>query len=109
MDGDTDRDLVVCNKDNWDTQFPGMLKSNSGAASGFSAAGSWQDDWINGWNLGDDKFSVSEFRGGGGWSDLHVCNAGWFGLLRGYQTHFRLETIYRKWILNHRYHGFGWW
>ena len=93
MDGDTDRDLVVYNRDNWNTQFPGMLKSNSGATSGFSAAVSWQDDWINGWNLGVNKFSVSEFRGGGGWSDLHVCNAGWFGLLRGYQTHFRLETI----------------
>lgn len=110
VDGDTDQDLVVYNKDNWSTQYLGMLKSNSGETGGFSVTGSWQDDWINGWNLGpDDQFSVAEFRGSGGWSDLYVCNAGWFGLLRGYQTHFRLEAIYRKWIHNHRYHGYGWW
>jgi hypothetical protein len=87
-----------------------MLKSTTGITGGFSVTGSWQDDWINGWNLGpDDQFSVAEFRGSGGWSDLYVCNAGWFGLLRGYETHFRLEAIYRKWIHNHRYHGYGWW
>ncbi len=107
-DGDADDDLVVYNKDNWSTQYLGIIRSNAGRE--FSATGSWQADWINGWNLGSgDRFAVADFRGGGGWDDLFVFNSGWFGLLRGYQTHFRLETIYRKWIFNHRYHASGWW
>lgn len=110
LDGDADDDLVVYNKDNWNTQYLGMLRSNSSATAGFSATGSWQADWINGWNLGpDDVFQVVDFRGGAAWDDLIVANKGWCGLLRGYNTHFRLETIYRKWIFNHRYHGAGWW
>jgi hypothetical protein len=109
-DGDADDDLVVYNKDNWSTQRLGILRSNPSSTSGFSAIGSFQSDWINGWNLGPaDQFTVSEFRGASGWADLFVCNDGWFGLLRGYQTHFRLESIYRKWIHNHRYHGSGLW
>ena len=110
IDGDADQDLVVYNKDNWATQYLGMLRSNTSATAGFAAAGSWQADWINGWNLGpDDQFRVVDFRGGAGWDDLLVANKGWFGLIRGYSTHFRLETIYRKWIFNHRFHGAGWW
>jgi hypothetical protein len=110
IDGDADQDLVVYNKDNWSTQYLGMLRSNTSATAGFAAAGSWQADWINGWNLGpDDEFKVVDFRGGAGWDDLIVANKGWCGLLRGYNTHFRLETIYRKWIFNHRYHSAGWW
>jgi hypothetical protein len=110
VDGDADQDLVVYNKDNWNTQYLGILRSNNNATSGFSAAGSWQDDWVGGWNLGSsDEFKVGNFRGDAGWDDLFIFNPGWFGLLRGYNTYFHLETIYRKWIFNHRYHGSGWW
>ena len=110
LDGDADQDLVVYNEDNWSTQYLGMIRSNTSATSGFSAVGSWQDDWVGGWNLGgSDVFTVADFRGGSGWDDLFVANQGWFGMLRGYKTHFHLETIYRKWIFNHRFHGAGWW
>jgi len=110
VDGDGDEDLVVYNKDNWVTQYLGILRSDPVGATIFSARGSWQDDWINGWNLGSsDKFQVAEFRGGANWADLYVFNAGWFGMLRSHSNHFRQETIYRKWIYNHRYHGAGLW
>jgi hypothetical protein len=52
---------------------------------------------------------VGDFRGGAGWDDLFVYNDDWFGLLRSYSTQYSLETIYRKWIHNHRYHKWGWW
>ena len=110
VDGDGDEDLVVYNKDNLATQYLGILRSDPVGATFFSARGSWQDDWINGWNLGSsDKFHVAEFRGGANWADLYVFNAGWFGMLRSHSNHFRQETIYRKWIYNHRYHGAGLW
>lgn len=110
VDGDADDDLAVYNKDNWATQYLGILRSTTDPRLGFTAQGSWQDDWINAWNLGSgDEFRVAEFRGTANWEDLFVFNEGWFGLLRGYHTHFRLEAIYRKWIFNQRYHGSGWW
>jgi hypothetical protein len=110
VDGDADEDLVVYNKDNWSTQYLGMLRSNGSSAAGFTATGSWQADWVNGWNLGSsDELVVADFRGSAGWDDLYIFNAGWFGMLRSYQNHFRLETIYRKWIFNHRFHSLGWW
>ena len=106
VDGDDDDDLVVYNSDNWSTQYLGMLRSDGEN----DLQGSWQDDWIGGWNLGaDDDFRVADFRGNGGWDDLLVFNQGWFGLLRSYSNRYALETIYRKWIKNHRYHDFGWW
>lgn len=52
---------------------------------------------------------VADFRGSAGWDDLYIFNAGCFGMLRSYQNHFRLKTIYRKWIFNHRFHSLGWW
>lgn len=52
---------------------------------------------------------VADFRGSAGWDDLYIFNAGCFGMLRSYPNHFRLETIYRKWIFNHRFHSLGWW
>ncbi len=108
VNGDGRDDLVVYNKDNWSTQYLGIIRSSAGTS--FSVTGSWQADWVNGWNLGSaDLFAVCDFRGSAGWEDLYVFNAGWFGLLRSYQNHFRLETIYRKWIFNHRYHASGWW
>jgi hypothetical protein len=108
VDGDADDDLVVYNKDNWSTEYLGILRSSP--SSTFSVQGTWQANWVNGWNLGaSDQFKVVEFRGSGKWDDLYVFNSGWFGLLRGYKNHFRLETIYRKWIFNHRYHASGWW
>lgn len=106
VDGDGDDDLVVYNKDNWSTQYLGMLRSNGSNA----LAGSWQDDWIGSWNLGStDDFKVADFRGGAGWDDLFVFNGGWFGMLRSYQNRYVQETLYRKWIHNHRYHRWGWW
>lgn len=106
VDGDGDQDLVVYNKDNWSTQYLGILRSNGKT----SLSGSWQDDWIGGWNLGSaDNFHVADFRGSGNWEDLYVFNQGWFGLMRSKSNRYQLEAIYRKWIHNHRYHGYGWW
>ena len=105
VDGDGDDDLVVWNFKDWNTQYLGMLK-----ASDFDLNGTWQKDWIGGWNLGmNDQFHVGNFRGGSGWDDLFVVNAGWFGLLRSYANLYGLEAIYRKWIHNHRYHDWGLW
>lgn len=106
FNGDSYQDLVVYNKDNWSTQYLGMLRADAEN----TLHGSWQKDWIGGWNLGaGDDFRVGDFRGGGGWDDLFVYNDNWFGLLRSYNTQYSLETIYRKWIHNHRYHKWGWW
>lgn len=106
VDGDGDQDLVVYNKDNWSTQYLGMLRSNGDNR----LTGSWQDDWIGSWNLGSgDNFKIADFRGSAGWDDLFVFNSGWFGLLRSYQNRYVMETIYRKWVHNHRYHEWGWW
>ncbi len=106
FNGDTRQDLVVYNKDNWSTQYLGMLRADAEN----TLHGSWQADWIGGWNLGNsDDFRVGDFRGNGGWDDLFVYNDNWFGLLRSYSTQYALETIYRKWIHNHRYHKWGWW
>ncbi|MCP4847178.1 MAG: hypothetical protein GY899_04430 [Verrucomicrobiaceae bacterium] len=106
VNGDGNHDLVAYNKDNWSTQYLGMLRSNGGNR----LQGSWQDDWIGSWNLGDsDSFKVADFRGSGGWDDLIVYNKGWLGLLRSYNNRFVQETLYRKWIHSHRYHKWGWW
>jgi len=106
VDGDGDDDLVVYNAADWPTQYLGILESDG--ANEFQ--GSWQSDWIGAWNLGaNDEFHVADFRGAGGWDDLIVYNKGWLGLLRSKSNRFQLETIYRKWIHNHRYHESGWW
>ena len=106
VNGDGNDDLVAYNKDNWSTEYLGMLRSNGSN----QLQGSWQDDWIGSWNLGDsDSFKVADFRGSGGWDDLIVYNEGWLGLLRSYNNRFVQETLYRKWIHNHRYHQWGWW
>jgi hypothetical protein len=106
VDGDKDRDLIVYNSDNWDSQYLGTLRSNGS----FALAGSWQKDWIGGWNLGgEDSFRVADFRGDAGWEDLFVFNKNWFGLLRSHQSAFQLESINHKWITQHRYHGWGFW
>lgn len=106
VNGDGLEDLVVFNAVNWSTEYLGILRSNGSDA----LQGSWQDDWIGGWNLGSvDDFHVADFRGGAGWVDLFIYNQGWFGLLRSQQNRYALEAIYRKWIHNHRYHGFGFW
>lgn len=106
VNGDGKQDLVVYNSKNWSTQYLGILKSNGNG----TLSGSWQDDWIGSWNLGDgDDFHVADFRGAAGWDDLFVYNKNWFGLLRSYATRYQLEAIYPKWIHNHRYHAYGWW
>jgi hypothetical protein len=106
VNGDGDCDLIVYNHENWDSQYLGILRSNGS----FSLAGSWQKDWIGGWNLGGaDDFRVADFRGGAGWDDLFVFNDNWFGLLRSQSTAFQLESINHKWITQHRYHGWGFW
>lgn len=106
VNGDGRQDLVVYNSKNWSTQYLGILRSNGDG----TLVGSWQDDWIGSWNLGDgDDFHVADFRGAAGWDDLFVYNKNWFGLLRSYSTSFHLEAIYPKWIHNHRYHAYGWW
>ncbi|MBM3844766.1 MAG: hypothetical protein FJ405_00580 [Verrucomicrobia bacterium] len=106
VNGDGRQDLVVYNSKNWSTQYLGILKSNGNG----TFSGSWQDDWIGSWNLGDsDSFHVADFRGNGGWDDLFVFNKNWFGMLRSYANRYHLEAIYPKWIHNHRYHAYGWW
>lgn len=106
VDGDEDQDLIVYNHANWDSQYLGICRSNAS----FQLAGSWQKDWIGGWNLGpSDDFAVGDFRGGAGWEDLFVFNTNWFGLLRSHQSAYQLESINYKWITQHRYHGWGFW
>lgn len=106
VDGTKGSDLIVYNHENWDSQYLGILRSDGD----FSLAGSWQKDWIGGWNLsGADDFRVADFRGAGGWDDLFVFNENWFGLLRSHRTAFQLESINHKWITQHRYHGWGLW
>ena len=103
-DGNGISDLIVFNTANWSTQYLGVVRMSSG----YNVAASWQDDWINGWNLGSsDRIKIADFRGNGQWDDLFIFNKNWFGLLRGRQTSFRLEAIYHKWIHNQRYHRFG--
>ena len=103
--GDSYDDLVVYNSQNWSTQYLGMLRSD-----GSSLSGSWQKDWIGGWNLGTyDSFHVAEFRGTGDWDDLFIFNKNWFGLLRSFANRYELEALDPKWIHNHRYHAYGWW
>jgi hypothetical protein len=106
VNGDGRRDLVVYNSANWSTQYLGMLRSTEGG----NLQGTWQDDWIGGWNLGSvDDFHVADFRGGAGWDDLIVFNKNWLSLLRSHSNHYRMEAIYPKWIHNHRYHPSGLW
>lgn len=106
VDGDGREDLVVFNADNWSSEYLGMLKSQNE----IGLRGSWQRNRIGAWNLhGFDDFAVGDFRGTAGWADLFVFNDGWFGLLRSYSSRYVNETIYRKWIRNHRFHGHGWW
>ena len=106
FDGDGDQDLVVYNGVNWVTEYLGMLRSDGVS----NLSGSWQDDWIGSWNLGDgDAFYAADFRGDQDWEDLFVYNKNWFGLLRSKKNRYQLETIYPKWIHNHRFHASGWW
>jgi hypothetical protein len=106
FDGDGDQDLVVYNGVNWVTEYLGMLRSDGAS----NLSGSWQDDWIGSWNLGDgDAFYAADFRGNQDWEDLFVYNKNWFGLLRSKKNRYQLETIYPKWIHNHRFHASGWW
>jgi len=105
-DGDGDEDLVVLNTENWSTEYLGMLRSDGVD----QLSGSWQDDWIGGWNLGSvDSLHVADFRGSGGWEDLFIFNEQWLGLLRSQSAQYSLEAIYPKWIHNHRYNDFGLW
>jgi hypothetical protein len=106
VNGDGLQDLVVYNAVNWSTQYLGILRSTSGG----NLQGTWQADWIGGWNLGiADDFRVADFRGAGGWIDLIAFNKNWLGLLRSHSNHYKLEAIYPKWIHNHRYHPSGHW
>jgi len=106
VNGDGRDDLSVFNAVNWSTEYLGILRSTGSG----NLQGTWQDNWIGGWNLGSvDSFHVSDFRGTGGWDDLFVYNKNWFGLLRSHSNHYKLEAIYPKWIFNHRYHPSGLW
>jgi hypothetical protein len=102
-EGDDVDDLIVYNHSNWGSkEYLGIL-SNDGKGS---LSGNWQEGWIGGWNLGDvDQLKVVDFRGSSNWDDIFIFNKNWFGLLRGKKYSFALESIYHKWIQNHRYHG----
>jgi hypothetical protein len=106
VNGDGRQDLVVYNASNWSTQYLGILRSTGSG----HLQGTWQSNWIGGWNLGAaDSFHVADFRGTGGWDDLIVFNKNWLGLLRSHSNHYKMEAIYPKWIHNHRYHPSGLW
>ncbi len=105
VNGDKLDDLYVYNATDWDSEYLGILRSG-----GRTVSGSWQKDWVNSWNLGEnDQFLVANFNGGAGWDDLFVRNHDWFGLLRSYSSSVGLTMINPNWIHNHRYHNFGWW
>ncbi len=102
-EGDRVDDIVIFNPHDWASkEYLGILSNNG--RGGLS--GNWQEGWIGGWNLGSvDHFKVVDFRGSSNWDDLFIFNKNWFGLLRGKKYSFGLESIYHKWIQNHRYHG----
>ena len=101
--GNTYDDLVVFNPHDWGSKEYLGIWRNDGAGN---LSGIWQEGWIGGWNLGSvDSLKVVDFRGTAQWDDLFIFNKNWFGLLRGQGSRFALETIYYKWVENHRYHG----
>jgi hypothetical protein len=105
INGDGRSDLYAYNASDWATEYLGVLHS-----SGSNLSGSWQDDWVNSWNLGrNDRFLVGNFNGGAGWDDLFVRNADWFGTLQSYNTAVGLTAIDPKWIHDHRFHSSSWW
>ncbi len=105
VNGDAKKDVYVYNPTNWSTEYLGTL-----VTSGTALSGSWQADWVNGWNLGSaDLFQVGNFNGGAGWQDLLVRNTDWFGMLRSSSTQVNLDSIYYKWIHNYRYYCSGVW
>jgi hypothetical protein len=105
VNGDGKDDLYGYNAADFDTEYLGYLGSSGGDLSG-----SWQNDWVDDWNLGaGDKFLVANFNGGSGWDDLFVFNDDWFGMLQSYKTSSGLVRIYPQWIHNHKYHSLGWW
>ena len=106
INGDNRDDLYVYNSADWVTEYLGILHSKGGN----TLDGWWQSGWVNNWNLGgNDKFLVGNFNGGSGWDDLFVRNRDWFGMLRSSSSSTSLNSIYPKWIHNHRYHRLGWW
>jgi len=98
-------DLFVMNADDWSTEYLGILRS-----TGTNLSGSWQDDWINSWNLGTvDKLVVANFSGGAGWDDLYIFNDNWLGLLRSYGSSVALTAIYPRFIRDFPYQWYGHW
>ncbi len=112
VDGDGRMDLVAYNAENWDTEYLGVIRYLDQQQARTKLQGTYQSgDWVGAWNLGpNDNFRPAEFGGSNNWSDLYIYNTNWFGMLRGGGSGtFVLETIYPKWIHNHRYHSVGWW
>jgi len=97
-------DLFAWNATNWNTEYLGALLS-----TGTSLSGSWQADWIGGWNLGVvDQFLVANYEGGVGKADLFVRNTNWFGLLRDTPWGFYMDRIYYHWIQSPLYDSKPW-
>ena len=105
VDGDDDEDLYVFNHADWSTEYLGILETD-----GSSLSGSWQQDRVGDWNLGNgDTFLVANFNGGSGWADLYVRNSEWFGMLRSQSGSVTIDAIFRWWINDVEHHDYGWW
>jgi hypothetical protein len=106
VNGDNQDDLYVYNSTDWSTQYLAILTSSGDT----DLSGSYQSDWIGGWNLGSaDNFLVGDFNGAAGWDDLFVFNSSWFGMLRSYSSSVGQVSMHHQWIHDHEYHEWNWW
>ena len=106
VNGDGKKDLVTVNLVGWNAQYFGFLRS-----TGTDLIGTAQP------LVGFDGGIVPEFvtiraadyYGQAHWDDLFIYSNRRFVMMRSEQTKFTQETVYPKWIHNHRYHGLGFW
>lgn len=102
---DGKKDLFVFNQaTDWSTEYLGSLVSN-----GTGLTGSWNADWVGGWNLGAvDQFVPSHYSAAGGTDTIFVHNQNWLGLLRTNGGPFVMDRIYYHWIYNAPYDSRPW-
>jgi hypothetical protein len=105
IDGDGRDDLYAYNAKDWATEYLGLLKSTGNNLGGVMYA-----DLIGSWNLGVvDKIIVGDFDNDGD-EEVYIRNDNWLGMLRSNNGNsLNLIKIYPKWIVNFKYHQFGWW
>ncbi len=98
-------DLFVFNPAiNWSFSYLGTLLS-----TGSSLRGSWSQEWVGGWHLGQmDKILATNYEGSPGRADIYIRNNQWFGLLRRAPSGFVMDRIYYHWIYTALYDSTPW-